>query len=139
MKPFSLKFMHFDIQHNTLQIKHKKNCFFFLFYNNQNTWKMNQKSVIFSSSPHRWVYFLLHLKYSINCKSCRNMNNIYLLHIVHSTKCWIPFLTLKNTMQSQLHKILATERYMCLTNVKPSWSLHYNISQDLMKSKDNTI
>lgn len=76
MKPFSLKFMHFDIQHNTLQIKHKKNCFFFLFYNNQNTWKMNQKSVFFSSSPHRWVYFLLHLKYSINCKTCRNMNNI---------------------------------------------------------------
>lgn len=42
--------MHFDIQHNTLQIKHKKNYFFFLFYNNQNTYKMTQKSVFFSSS-----------------------------------------------------------------------------------------
>lgn len=48
--------MHFDIQHNTLQIKHKKNYFFFLFYNNQNTWKMNQK-----------IFLLLHTDECIFC------------------------------------------------------------------------
>lgn len=105
MKPFSLKFMHFDIQHNTLQIKHKKNYFFFLFYNNQYAWKMNQKSVFFSSSPHRWMYFLLHLKYSINCKSCRNMNNII-------TYC---------ALNQMLNTIFDIKRIPCRANYTRYW------------------
>lgn len=52
--------MHFDIQHNTLQIKHKKNYFFFLFYNNQYAWKMNQKSVFF-------FFFSIHTDECIFC------------------------------------------------------------------------
>lgn len=121
--------MIFSTTHYKLNTKRTISFFFFTIIKIHGKWIKNQYFFLLLD-PHRWVYFLLHLKYSINCKSCRNMNNII-------TYC---------ALNQMLNTIFDIKRIPCRANYTRywlqkgicawlMWSLHYNISQDLMKSK----